>query len=263
MSLDDAALRDAIARTAWFHSMELRPGIVTPGAKSEALLAAEANAILGPLDLTGRSVLDVGAWNGFFSFAAKRRGAARVLATDSFTWRHPAYRGRETLELARDELGLDVETRELDPTELDTAPIGSFDVTLFLGVFYHLIDPIRAIQALRRITRLVLVIETHQDALWLRRPTMIFYPGAELDNDPTNWWGPNPALMSGLLRSAGFARVFYQDHPMAGPGGPYPLRRRGIYHAFADDAALSAAPAPAAWIDLATPDALQGLLVRG
>ncbi len=264
MNLSDDALREIIGRYKWFHSMELRPGVASSGPKTPKILAAEAPAFLGPLDLSGRSVLDIGAWNGFFSFEASRRGAARVLATDSFTWRHPAYRGRETLELAAAELGLPVETLELDPPDLDRVDLGgAFDVVLFLGVFYHLIDPIRAVLALRRHTRQVLVLETVHDALTSPQPAMIFYPGAELAGDPSNWWGPNPAAVYGLLRQAGFRRIFYQDHPQHEGGAPHRLRRRGVYHAFVDDAALVAmAPNPPAWLDLDSPGALSSLVMR-
>lgn len=263
MTLSDAALREAIGSFTWWHSMELRPGIASAGPKTPELLAGEASAFLGPLDLTGLSVLDVCAWNGFFSFEAFRRGAARVLATDSFTWNHPVYRGRETVELAAAALGLPVETRELDPPDLDRVDLGgAFDVVLFFGVFYHLLDPIRAVMALRRHARQVLVLETVHDALSSERPAMIFYPGAELDGDPTNWWGPNPAAVHGLLRQAGFARVFYQDHPLHAAGSAFPLRRRGVYHAFVDAAALAAlAPRPAAWLDLDAPGVLRSLVL--
>ena len=264
MSLSDDALREAIGRYIWFHSISLRPGIASSGPKTPELLALESAAFLGPLDLSGRNVLDVGAWNGFFSFESLRRGAELVLATDSFTWRHPAYRGRETVELAAAELGLPVKTQELDPLDLDKISFKvAFDVVLCLGVFYHLIDPIRVVLALRRHTRQVLVLETVHDALANDRPAMIFYPGSELDKDPTNWWGPNPAAVYGLLRTAGFGRVFYQDHPLHAAGGSDQLRRRGVYHAFVDDAALAAiAPEPQAWLDLDAPGALQSLVLR-
>ena len=264
MSLSDEALRQAISRYIWFHSIELRPGIASSGPKTPEILALEAAAVFGPLDLSGRNVLDIGAWNGFFSFESLRRGAALVLATDSVTWKHPEYRGRETVELAAAELGLPVNTVELDAVDLDRVNFKvTFDVVLFLGVFYHLIDPIRVVMALRRHARKVLVLETVHDALTSDRPAMIFYPGAELAGDPTNWWGPNPAAVYGLLRQAGFGRVFYQDHPMHVAGGPQPLRRRGVYHAFVDEAALAdLAPAPRAWLDLAVPGALQSLVLR-
>ncbi|HYZ30655.1 MAG TPA: DUF1698 domain-containing protein [Crenalkalicoccus sp.] len=248
--MEEAELRARIAQYRWFHSMELRPGVWTSGPKTPEILAAEAAAVFGPLDLTGRSLVDVGAWNGFFSLQAKRRGAARVLATDSFTWQHPDYRGRETLTLAAEALGLEIETREVEIAALGPE-VGVFDVALFLGVFYHLQDPLPVLGALRRMIRGALVVETHQDALDLDRPAMIHYPGAELGGDPTNWWGPNPALMQALLTAAGFTRVLYRDHPMAGPGGPWPLRVRGLYCAIAEEAAAPlAAGGLAEWTDL-------------
>ncbi|MBM3587625.1 MAG: DUF1698 domain-containing protein [Alphaproteobacteria bacterium] len=215
----------------------------------------------GPLDLSGRNVLDIGAWNGFFSFEALRRGAALVLATDSVTWKYPEYRGRETLELAAAELGLPVNTLELDAPELDRVNFKvTFDVVLSLCMFYHLIDPIKVVLALRRHTRQVLVLETVHDGLAIERPSMIFYPNRELNDDPSNWWGTNPAAMYWLLRRAGFGQVFYQDHPMHAAGAPHLLRQRGVYQAFVDDAALAAlAPEPQAWVDLDAPGALRSL----
>lgn len=221
---DAAALRAAVARHVWFHSIVLRPGLVTPGSKSAELLEAEAAAILAPLQLAGRSLLDIGAWNGFWSFAARRAGAARVVALDHVTWRDPRFRGRETFELARAALGLHVEAWERDATTLEPAD-GPFDAVLCLGVFYHLHDPIPLFRRLRAITGEVLVIETHQDMLQTPEPAMRFYPGRELADDPSNWWGPNPALVFHLLRDAGFGHVLYRDHPVYG-------RVRGIFHAF-------------------------------
>ena len=104
----DDELASRVAEYRWTHSIDLGGGVVTPGNKSLALCTAEAAAFFGRLDLNGRSVLDVGAWNGLYSFEAKQRGAARVLATDWQVWKHPVFRGRETFDLARSALGLDI-----------------------------------------------------------------------------------------------------------------------------------------------------------
>ena len=253
----DSDLRAAIAGYTWFHSMELRPGVVTEGAKSAELLAAEAEAVLGPLDLAGRSVLDIGAWNGFFSFEAKRRGAGRVVASDSFAWRHPAYRGRETVELAARELGLEVGLLEEDVMRLNREEHGVFDVVLLLGVFYHLINPIAPLMRIRHMALEALLIETHLDATELDRPAMIFYPGATLANDPTNWWGPNPLLLHELLRELGFRQVLYRDHPLYG-------RRRGILHAFkAARPGIARPGGHQGWYDLARPEERARLAAAG
>ena len=67
----------------WFHTIDLGGGLMTPGKDP----SGKKLATLGfPADLTGKTVLDIGAWDGFFSFEAERRGASRVLATDQFCW---------------------------------------------------------------------------------------------------------------------------------------------------------------------------------
>src|SRR5450759_4945473 len=107
MSADIQALVDGIP---WHHSIDLGGGVVSAGKKSLSNCAHEASLIFDRVELSGRTVLDVGAWNGFFSFEAKRRGAARVLATDSYCWSHPQIRGREAFDLARSALGADVDS---------------------------------------------------------------------------------------------------------------------------------------------------------
>src|SRR5438128_9146963 len=69
----------------WFHSIDVGCGVVTPGRKSATQLADELDHLqLG--NLTGLTVLDIGANDGYFSFAAEERGASRVVALDYFTW---------------------------------------------------------------------------------------------------------------------------------------------------------------------------------
>jgi tRNA (mo5U34)-methyltransferase len=208
----------------WFHSIDLGNGVVTTGSKSVELLRAEANAIFGLLDLRGKSVLDIGAWNGNFSFEAKRRQAARVLATDHHCWTQEV-QGRDTFHLAKEVLKLEIDELDIDVPELTPERVGQFDVVLFLGVFYHLMDPIQALKNVAALTRDVAVVESHLDLADVERPAMVFYPGAELNNDPTNWWGPNRQCVEALLRLVGFARIGYQPHPTVGSA-------RGIFHAY-------------------------------
>jgi tRNA (mo5U34)-methyltransferase len=233
----------------WHHTLRLSPDLIVNGGKSAESLEAECAAILGLVDLNDRTVIDVGSWNGYFAFEAKRAGAREVTATDSFVWRLPLFRGRETFELARDYLGLDIAAKEIDPMELpgDLAPA---DVVLFLGVFYHMFDPIMVLRNVAALTRDLLIVETHHDLEDIDRPGMIFYPGKTLNNDGSNWWGPNPSCVAELLAELGFTRVFYQRHPEIGG--------RGIYHAFRSDAVAERymrRPADnVKLLDLATPD---------
>ena len=83
----------------WFHSLSLPGGETTVGEKAAAVLGAEA-AVVFKHGVAGKRVLDIGAWDGFFSFEAERRGAAQVLATDHFCWSGAGWvKANVTLEL--------------------------------------------------------------------------------------------------------------------------------------------------------------------
>ena len=64
----------------WFHSIDLGDGVVTEGA-SEIQIPEEQFP-----SFAGRSVLDIGAWDGYYSFMAERLGARRVVALDHDAW---------------------------------------------------------------------------------------------------------------------------------------------------------------------------------
>jgi tRNA (mo5U34)-methyltransferase len=198
--------RQVAAAGWWWHTIDLGQGVVTPGAGQSREILARAQL---PLDLTGKTVLDVGACDGFFSFAAERRGAARVVALDAPEWGAAGWgrSDKHRFELARRALGSRVEDREMDVYDIRPETVGVFDLVLFLGVLYHLRHPLLALERLRAVTGERLVVETLVDLLRVRRPALAFYPGAEASADPTNWWGPNPNAVLALLRSAGFPNV--------------------------------------------------------
>ena len=75
------------------------------------------------------------------STVLRRRGAARVLATDHFAWSDLFWGDRRSFELARTHLAPGVEVMDIDLADLTPARIGQFDVVLFAGVFYHLRHP--------------------------------------------------------------------------------------------------------------------------
>jgi tRNA (mo5U34)-methyltransferase len=199
-------LRQAVAGIEWWHTIDLGQGIVTPGKDDSP---SKLGFLRIPERLDGRTVLDVGAWDGFFSFEAERRGAERVLATDSFAWDTTNVGTKDGFELARAVLGSKVEDRYIDPTELSPEEVGTFDVVLFLGVLYHLRDPLGVLERVASVTAPggLCVVETAVDLLHVRRPAAAFYPFDELNRDATNWFGFNPAGAEAALRAVGFSRV--------------------------------------------------------
>ena len=161
-----------------------------------------------PDDLTGWSVLDVGAWHGFFSFECERRGADRVLAVDRYAWDRF---GADEFLAARERLGSAVEHRRVDVHDLDPDEVGRFDLVLLLGVFYHLRLPLRALERVRSVTKRLLICETHVLLPFVheRYPLIPFFPGDENARQaPYELCAmPTLAALGQMIESAGFSRA--------------------------------------------------------
>ncbi len=84
--LDETAddQRNEFHSTGWWHSIDLGNGIITPGVHRTEELRDNFARFGLPEEMTGLRVLDIGCWDGFYSFAAERRGA-EVVAVDC--WR--------------------------------------------------------------------------------------------------------------------------------------------------------------------------------
>ena len=259
-------LRHAAASVpVWFHSIDLGGGVVTPGMKTAGQLASELEALRLP-DLRGKTVLDVGAWDGFYSFEAERRGAARVVALDHYAWsidlaawngyladcrergetprpadevpgvwRPDELAGKSGFDLAAEALGSNVEPLVGDFMRMDPAEIGSFDVVLFLGVLYHLKDPLGGLERLASVTRDLAIVESEADVVPGREDEKLcrFLEADERAGDPGNWWSPNLAALLAMCRAAGFAHAeaVAGPPPMAVDEQHEPLRYRAVVHA--------------------------------
>ncbi len=228
-------IRARVRAIDWYHSIDLGGGIVTPGNPVDRAMVEQ-----GLPDLRGRTVLDIGAWDGFYSFLAEHRGASRVVAMDHYAWcvdfharldywhaceaagELPDHRrdltdffhpdtmpGRRGFDLAREVLLSRVEPVMGDFMAVDPSTVGTFDVVLFLGVLYHLREPLTALERIRALTGGVAVIETEAVSL-LGLPharVLEFHPGGELRADHSNWFVPTEAALHALCRAAGFGRV--------------------------------------------------------
>jgi tRNA (mo5U34)-methyltransferase len=206
----------------WFHRIDLGNGLYT---KTESVMGEPVDHPLGPWqtiqkilpsDLSGKTLLDVGCNAGFYAFEAKRRGAARVLGVDG-----QRQHVRQGL-FVRKVLGLEVEFRRLNVYELGPRTVGQFDITLALGLLYHLKHPILALENLYQVTKELLVIETaimppartpESFAHPLGEQQMLLHPLAFVEN-PTdakeqvfNWFLPGVNALQALLRTTGFDEV--------------------------------------------------------
>lgn len=227
-------LQARVAAIRWYHTIDLGHGIRTPGVDDSAQRLARVQL---PRSLEGLSVLDIGAWDGFFSFECERRGAARVVAADYYSWHGSGWGTKAGFTLAREVLGSKVEDIDIDVMDLAPERVGTFDLVLFLGVLYHLRHPFLALERVSSVVKDRLIVETVVDMVGFGRAAMAFYPSRELNNDPTNWWAPNVPAMCGMLESLGFDEV---RTPTRLPHAGY-RAARAVYHRLRGSNALASA----------------------
>jgi SAM-dependent methyltransferase len=228
------ALRE---RSSWYHTIELAPGVVTPGFCD---LRDLARASLSPELVAGRRCLDVGTFDGFWAFAMEERGAGEVLALDlpdpsMLDHPPPAYeqnmleieqtrpewgRGFELAAAAR---GSTVERVLGDVRTLTVDELGGpVDFVLCGTLLQHLRDPVGALERLRDVLRPggeVLIVESFSVRLTLlhpRNPVAEFRPGVK--DNRYSWWVANLAAQRAWARAAGFE----------GPIGRIVRRKTGV-----------------------------------
>lgn len=221
--MDKAQLEAAVkALPYWYHRIELTDGVVTPG---WAPLQPHFYDI--PERLDGLRVLDVGAWDGYWSFEALRRGAREVVAIDDFSdflgrLGNEDRRAWENFDLCREALGFGEDRcrrLELDVYSATEAVLGRFDVVFCFGVLYHLRHPLLALDRLGALCDGEIFVESailddfspYNGGVGKGYPggqmVMEFYPGDEYGDNPTNWWVPTLDCMGNMVAAAGFEDI--------------------------------------------------------
>lgn len=160
-----AEIRQGIDKLGpWFYRFDFGNGLTTTPIIPESvvgifdtrlrMVSSAVEAHFGPR-LHEIECLDIGCHEGFYSFAMARRGVRRVLAVDA----RP-----ENLRRARfvaEAMGIhDVEFREGRVETLAADLNRTFELTLFLGLLYHVEDPMRCLRQVAAVTGELCIIET-------------------------------------------------------------------------------------------------------
>ena len=216
-----------VAAVKWRQQIDLGNGQITPGKK-------DTDADLKHWEMTpdlfeGKSVIDIGACDGCFSFYAEKSGATSVLAVDPYGWgsqeldeksKQEIWSQQEGFLLAKEILESKVEDSVVPLEEISPETVGEHDVALFLGVFYHLPNPLAILDKVVSVAKETVVVETINAEYhsWRRKwplparedgssePIMIYYPGNEVDGDYTTYWSCNIQLLEQYLATKGFTK---------------------------------------------------------
>jgi tRNA (mo5U34)-methyltransferase len=218
-ALDTADLRAQVAGRQWYHTLDLAPGVVTPGWFDTRSVPEKLPL---PNSLEGKRCLDIGTFDGFWAFEMERRGAAEVVATDLLDaeqWDWPLgsapevvremaerKRGGHGFKLAQEALGSSVRLLEQSVYDFDPDEIGTFDFAFLGSLLLHLRDPVRALERVRSVVSgRLLVVDVYDplmSLLFRRRPV------ATLDaRGRPWWWQSNIACLVRMVEAAGFGLV--------------------------------------------------------
>jgi SAM-dependent methyltransferase len=242
-------IRKGIAELSpWFYPFDLGGGLRTPSkippevegifGSRRTMVEGAARAYFGDR-LPDVSCLDIGCHEGFYSVALASLGVGRVVGVDV----------RESnLRKARfvsEALGLSgVSFREGNCEDLRPDDIGHFELTLFLGVLYHLENPMLCLRNIARVTRELCIIETQVideiegstewgSQAWTRRyqgALAVIDESGEFYSDDNHETGssplalcPSPKALLTMLKHAGFLKA----EILLPPAGAYEQLARG------------------------------------
>lgn len=158
----------------WYHTIELKPGYFTKGRYDWRPYLKQFD--FGDLD--GKTVLDIGCGNGFFSFYFEKLGA-QVTALDipsqkdrdcnmvgvinvkvQPTCEKEYINFKEPFNIAKDMLNSNVKRIEMDLYDMTPENMGKYDMIFCNDVLLHLTDPFKALNVFQKICNESMIIST-------------------------------------------------------------------------------------------------------
>ena len=209
-----------INKVKWYHKYEILPGVITPG-QCPAFPKRLFKRMELPDDLSGLNILEIGSWDGPYSFELESRGA-NVVAIDIHD---PSTTGFNT---AKKILNSNVQYIRTSVYDLSDYFDEQFDIVIFAGVFYHLKHPMLAFEQISNVLKttgtlffegecfahyaentegkkirnyLLLIMLAHS-----KIPATLFYSDS-FQNDKNNWYIPNVECLTEWLKTAGFTKI--------------------------------------------------------
>lgn len=207
IKLGDIALPDDPSKFNWYNSIRLNNGTVLKGQRA---LTVWQDQLL-PDRLDGKTVLDIGAADGGFSFQAEQRGASKVTACEQ--WTNPSdlgtfaafsIRNYAYFLWAKKNLGSKVEA--LDQSFMSLPEEKQYDVVIFSQVLYHLVDPFGGMIKVRSLTRESCYLES---AIYAQSNlnAMVFNYYPEIVDDHCSFWFPTAECVVSMCKQVKFEVV--------------------------------------------------------
>ena len=168
-------------------------------------------------DLGEKRILDVGCNDGFFVFESRKLGAKSAVGieVEDHFYQHAT--------LVSDLLDLGgIEFLKMSAYDIDSIRLNLFNITFFLGVFYHLKNPMAVLERLSAVTTEMIIVESairnsivdfknHKKGI-MGEPVIEFNEQPPNIYEPSpNWWLPNTECICAMLRFCGFTIIEILD----------------------------------------------------
>lgn len=225
-----AEIWERISKLGWYHTIDLGHGIATPGFIDNR---PTVHLFGIPEDLTGKRCLDIGTYDGFWSFEFERRGASEVVGIDvDSPLEHDIPRlvkqrlieqaKREDLHasynkqlsqvgmqiqgdgwrLAAEIRGSKARRESLNVYDLSPERVGMFDVVLISQLLLRLRDPQTIIENMFSVCRgIAIVAEPYNADLEALPGAASAFVGTE---EAGVWWGHSIKSIRKMMAVAGF-----------------------------------------------------------
>ncbi|PCJ21448.1 MAG: hypothetical protein COB02_02325 [Candidatus Cloacimonadota bacterium] len=208
-NIDRSQLQNKLKELApWGQSIHVMADIHTPGPLDTEHRWRLLDSM--PVNFKGKSVLDAGCNAGYFAFKAEEMGANRVFGIDCNHYINQANFIKNFKKIKNVDFAV---CSVFDP------PKKEFQISLIMGLLYHLKHPFLAIEKLAKITTEMIVIET--EALVSPDDThKMQFVEHTFRNDDSSWWVPGEECIKGFLRTCGFPHVKSYYFPQV-PENPF------------------------------------------
>ena len=194
----------------WFQEVVFPDGKCAGGKRAGGWdVRRTLDTLLAGRNLAGKTVLDIGCMAGAAMLWAEARGATCAGFDRDL-------RSVAQADLVRREFGALFECNSADIEDGADEDVWGVprDVTLFLGVYYHLRNPLLALERAWGRTREALVVEGE---VWKGESgcKALYCPG-EYKGDGSNWWIPTVECLRAWLDGLPEARVASFVYPLNG-----------------------------------------------
>ncbi|MDD5585615.1 MAG: methyltransferase domain-containing protein [Alphaproteobacteria bacterium] len=214
----DPELIPGILNRFWYYSMEIAPGIITPGG-TFILNYATPRQVLSKIDVQGLRCLDIGTMEGLVPILWAKRGASQVVAVDA---RAGCIEKIDLLkkiyDVSFDYLLLPSSANAYDylrqvefASEFYKSPFiegyKEFDLVNLSGVLYHVWSPLHWIASCRPLVREggLMVLSTH--LLDTDEPVMEFNTKGKLQMQADTFWFISPSVFQYMLNFFGLKPI--------------------------------------------------------